>query len=167
MKTLVLIAGAFFMLSSLQAQDNKNYWSQDKVNDFVLDAQSKNLLLAALAKVGKEKATSQAVKDLARMEEQEHMKTKNTLERSVTVAIPVTMNPDDVKEVDRIKQKSGDDLDKELVDAFVKYHEKAINAFDDAKDHLQEASLRKWVTDQLPMEKEHLERAKDLKNRID
>lgn len=75
---------------------------------------------------------------------------------------------DDDDDFERLSKLSGAEFDRAYLEVMVDEHEKAIRALEDkAGDNDEHADVREWATKTLPGVKQHLERAKSLRERLD
>lgn len=69
---------------------------------------------------------------------------------------------------ERLSKLSGAEFDRAYLDLMVGGHEKAVRALEDkANDNGEHADVREWATKTLPEVKQHLERARNLRERLD
>lgn len=69
---------------------------------------------------------------------------------------------------ERLSKLSGAGFDRAYLDLMVDEHEKAVSALEDkARDDDEHADVKEWAAKTLPEVKQHLERAKTLRERLD
>ena len=118
-----------------------------------------------------ERASNPAVKDFAQMMVRDHTKAAADL-REVATATNVQL--DTASELDRHHENlqkdlatlSGPEFDRKYVDAMVDGHEKAVNEIEKKVDS-DNPQLKQWATQTLPVVRQHLERAKQLKETLE
>lgn len=71
-------------------------------------------------------------------------------------------------EVERLSKLSGAEFDRAYLDLMVDEHEDAIDALEEkANDNDEHADVKEWATKTLPEVRQHLERARTLRERLD
>lgn len=75
---------------------------------------------------------------------------------------------DDDDEFERLSKLSGAEFDRAYLDLMVDEHEDAIDALEEkANDNDEHADVKEWATRTLPEVRQHLERARTLRERLD
>jgi putative membrane protein len=114
-----------------------------------------------LAKMAREKATSDQVKQLARRLETDHTKTNQelmTLAKGIDVTLPTTMPEANKTKVENLEKLSGAAFDKAYAQQMVEDHQKTIAMF---KQHANspQAEVKQFVSKTLPALEQHLKMA--------
>jgi putative membrane protein len=69
---------------------------------------------------------------------------------------------------ERLSKLSGQEFDKAYLDLMVEEHEEAVNALEGkASDNDEHADVKEWASKTLPEVRNHLDRAKQLRERLD
>jgi putative membrane protein len=138
-------------------------WVQDQLADG--DAEVK------LGRLAQERGASADVRAFGAMMVEKHTMAGTELKRIATrrnVAPKPDAHDDHDDLFDRLSKLSGEEFDRVYLDAMVDEHKDAIEALEDksgAKD--EHADVIEWATKTLPAVKQHLERAKSLRERLD
>jgi putative membrane protein len=139
--------------------------------DFIADLAENGRAEIELGKMAAERASSPRVKDFAQMLVRDHTKAAADL-RDVAAAANVQL--DTASELDRdhenlqkdLAKLSGQEFDRKYVDAMVDGHEKAVSEIEKKVDS-DNPQLKQWATQTLPVVRQHLERAKQLKETLE
>ena len=137
--------------------------------DFIVDQLEDGQAEIALARLATERATNPQVKEFAQMMVTDHQAAGDELGR---IAIAGNINPP--AELDRdhknlqedLMKLSGRDFDKKYIDAMVDEHQEAVNELEKKMDS-SNPEVRTWATKTLPKVREHLEKAKQIKQTLD
>jgi putative membrane protein len=82
------------------------------------------------------------------------------------IAQPKTLTEERTDAVDKMQGLSGGAFDREFVNVMVQDHQKAVGAFRQEVDIAQNADVRDYAKNMLPMLERHLKDARDLQNEI-
>lgn len=138
-------------------------WVQDQLADG--DAEVK------LGRLAQERGASADVRAFGAMMVEKHTMAGTELKRIATrhnVAPEPDAHDDHDDLFDRLSKLSGEEFDRVYLDAMVDAHKDAIDALEDKAGKKDEhADVIEWATKTLPEVKQHLERAKSLRERLD
>lgn len=149
---------------------NEQKFDNTKMEDdskFAVDAANSGMTEVQLSQVALKNASSQDVKNFAQRMIEDHGKANEELKATAAqknITLPVAPDEDKQKMIDDMSAKTGSDFDKDYMDQMVEDHNKAIDLFQDEADNGKDADLRMWANGKLPLLKEHLEMAKNIKD---
>ncbi len=137
--------------------------------NFAQTAAGANMAEINLARLAKQKATNEQVKEYAQMVETDH---QNSLERiqgimrDLNMTPPSGIDPKHQDTYDRLSKLSGNRFDSEFMRVMVEEHQKAVQDFQQAANTVQNAELKKYAQDMLPKLGQHLNQAQQISNRL-
>lgn len=143
---------------------------EDDSRDFVKTAASSGRMEVELGKLAQEKAQDQQVKDFAQKLVNEHQQANNKLKNIASnqnINVPQQMKDDHKNKVEDLREKSGQEFDKEYMDIVVNAHEDDISEFEDAQDDVKNQELKSWISSTLPNLRNHLEEAKRIQDNLE
>jgi putative membrane protein len=164
--------------------------------NFVSDQLSDGMAEIELAKVARDHAASQDVKQFAQMMIDDHTKAGDQLKQIATGnSIPIDTQIDDKQQnlMDKLSKLNGADFDKEYMSAMVDDHQDAVRDVRSRVDENRSAtdrltgknpenpaavkpeqsdnrltmSINEWAANTLPTVEQHLDRAKEIKDNVD
>ena len=164
--------------------------------NFVSDQLSDGMAEIELAKVARDHAASQDVKQFAQMMIDDHTKAGDQLKQIATSnSIPVDTKIDDKHQnlMDKLSKLNGGDFDKEYMSAMIDDHQDAVSDLRSRVDENRSAtdrltgknpenpaavkpeqsdnrvtmSINEWAANTLPTVEQHLDRAKQIKDHVD
>lgn len=159
------------VVSSTDADTNKMGTNTSTINSMPVDSATSEFVAASaaggmmeieLAKVAKDKAKSQRVKDFAAMLLSDHTAAANELKSTAAgnnIAVPASMGEEHQKHVDMMSKKSGAQFDKDYMNMMVIDHKKDIDAFKKASANLSNDAIKSYATRTLPVLQKHLDSA--------
>lgn len=142
----------------------------DDTREFVTEAASGGMMEVELGKLAQEKATNQQVKDFGAMMVKDHGQANEKLKsiaQSKNIQLPAAMNEDHQEHVNKLRNLSGQEFDREYVNLMVEDHEEDISKFEDMQSDVQDQELKQWVDSTLPTLRTHKERIDQIKNTMD
>jgi putative membrane protein len=167
----LLIAGLSVLLTqgiSLAQDQQKGAANRSALNasdqKFIMDAAKGGHHEVEFAKLGTQKATNSAVKDLAQRLLDDHTKANTELEaiaKDKGITLPKSHPPDPVHT--KLSGMSGAAFDKEFVNQAIMDHQKDIAAFEKESKSGADAQVRDFATKTLPTLRAHLDQAKAIK----
>ena len=132
---------------------------------FLVDAMEGNLAEIQLAQLAQQKASSQAVKELAQTIQQHHEAANAKLTSVATEAAaannPTTLKPQHKQLHDRLSKLEGAEFDRMYASEMVKEHQKDIQKYQKASTQLRHDGLKAYATETLPTLKKHLDMARN------
>lgn len=141
--------------------EDKGTGQDDDSNDFAVKAANGGMLEMEVARLAREKAQNNDVKEFAAMMLNDHQKANDELKALAgrkNITLPARLGDDEQKHVDELAKLTGSAFDKKYVDLMVDDHEEDIKLFQNAADHVDDADLKAFATKTLPTLQKHLER---------
>ncbi|AHM61010.1 hypothetical protein D770_13780 [Flammeovirgaceae bacterium 311] len=138
--------------------------------EFVNEAASGGMMEVELGKLAQEKATNQQVKDFGGMMVKDHGQANDRLKsiaQNKNIQLPTAMNEEHQEHVNRLRNLSGQEFDREYVNLMVEDHEEDISKFESMQGDVQDQELKQWIDSTLPTLRTHKERIDQIKNTID
>jgi putative membrane protein len=154
-----------------QAQDvnDSTAMTNEQDADFAVKAADAGLAEVELGKLALEKATDQRVKDFAKKMVDDHQRANDELMTIATrhnITLPPVISEEHADKQRKLMEKSGEEFDREYIDAMVKDHNKVVSLFEDASSDARNADLQAFASKTLPTLKKHHEEAKALQDSI-
>lgn len=145
--------------------------SADVDRDWVQDQLAEGDAEVKLGRLAQERGGSADVRAFGAMMVEKHTMAGTELKR-VATRHDVAPRPDVHDEhddlFDRLSKMSGEEFDRAYLDAVVDEHKEAIDALEDKAGKKDEhADVIEWAAKTLPEVKQHLERARSLRERLD
>jgi putative membrane protein len=81
--------------------------------------------------------------------------------------VPQMMLEDHQNKMEDLREKSGQEFDKEYMSAVIDMHEKDIDKFEDMRDEVQDPELQSWVENTLASMRQHLQEAEQIKEQVE
>lgn len=137
--------------------------------EFVTDVAAANMAELAVHKAALAHSTNKEVKDAAKHMEADHKKLGESAAayaKKNNITLPGDANNEDKADLAEMEKKTGSDFDKAYADHLVSAHEKLIKKFEDNDGKRTDAELNKWILDNLPTLRMHLDMAKGLKEKL-
>jgi len=132
---------------------------------FLTDALEENQAEIQLAELAQQKASSQAVRELAQTIQQHHEQANTKLTSIASEAAAGNnappLKPQHKQLHDRLSKLEGAEFDRMYASEMVKEHQKDIQKYQKASTQLQHAGLKAYATETLPTLKKHLDMARN------
>jgi putative membrane protein len=145
--------------------------SEDVDRGWVLEQLADGDAEVRLGRLAQERAASADVRAFGAMMVEKHTMAGTELKRIATrhnITTPADANDGHQDVFARLSKLSGPEFDRAYLDAMVEEHEEAVEALDDkAGKNDEHADVREWAARTLPEVKRHLERARDLRQRLE
>jgi len=145
--------------------------SADVDRNWVNDQLAAGDMDVRLGRLAQERGSSADVRAFGAMMVEKHTMAGTELKR-IASRHDVTRDDRDKNEgkehFEHLSKLTGKEFDTEYLDLMVDAHERAVSALEDkARDDDEHADVREWAAKTLPEVKQHLERAKSLRERLD
>lgn len=153
---LVLAVGASAQAGKLSKADRM----------FIMKAAEGNLLEIRLAEMAFKKGQGEAVKKFAERLVRDHTKAYEELKKvakKLGVTVPTKLNAKEQNEIEKFAKLKGAQFDKAYAPFMVQEHTTDVAKFKMESKKVQNADLRRWVEQTLPVLEEHLQMARKLK----
>ncbi len=151
-------------------KEQKGAGAEDDDGDFAVKAANGSMLEMEVARLAREKAQSNDVKEFAAMMMADHQKANDELKALAgrkNITLPARLGEDEQKHVDELAKLSGAEFDKKYVDLMVEDHEGDVKLFKEAADDSEDADLKAFAAKQLPTLQKHLERITTIDKNMD
>lgn len=151
------------------AKANMTDTTKTDKDSFIMKAASGGLMEVKLGEYAEKNAATKAVKDFGRRMVKDHSKANAELKALAAkkdITLPTELNEDHQKMWDDLTKKTGKDFDKEYMSQMVDDHETDVKEFQDASENEKDADLKTWAGKTLPVLKQHLELAKNVKDKL-
>lgn len=138
-------------------------------NEFVVKAASGGLMEVQLGEMAAKQATTTAVKEFARMIVKDHSQVNDELKSlaaSKNISIPTTPGEDHMEHINKMREKTGTDFDKDYISLMVDDHKGDVFDFEKAAQNAKDPDVRAFASKYVPTLKSHLERAKTVKDNL-
>jgi putative membrane protein len=138
--------------------------------DFIADQIADGQAEVELARLAQQRAANAQVKEFAQMMVRDHTQAASELKQVAAKhnIQPATGDHNDHNDVrERLGKLKGAEFDREYINAMVDDHQKAVSAIEDKADDNENSEVKQWAAKTLPTVRQHLERAKQLKESLD
>jgi putative membrane protein len=184
MKTRIFISTAFICLIALACNNstydnNKRdtgdtrkgdtYLENKGDGDFVNEAAMGSMMEVELGNVAISNASSQRVKDFGQQMVTDHTKAGQELKNLVAgqnMAVPTALDDDKQKKINDMKQKTGNDFDKDYMDMMVNDHKKDVDKFRKESTDGNDSTIKVWAGNTLPTLEHHLQMAESIQSEL-
>lgn len=133
--------------------------------EFMVAAANDGMTEIQLGQVAQKKIKNARIGSFASMIISDHTQAGNELKAlagNKNVTLPDSLSASSRKDVDKLSRKSGAAFEKDYLDMMVSAHQKAVSSFQDELGKVQNADLRQWITNTLPVLQTHLDSARVL-----
>lgn len=155
--------------AALNANNSGKAMIDADTKDFANKAATGGMAEVELGKLAEQRATSQQVKDFAKMMVNDHTLANNnfkTLATSKSIELPSSVTDDQRKDIDALSKKSGKDFDKAYVDMMVDDHKATITEFKTAEGKVSDNDVKSFITLTLPTLQKHLDAIQAIKSKM-
>jgi len=158
-------------LSNLEVDDNTILVVEnDKDSKFMMNATEIQMELISLGKLAQRKGTSDHVKELGKMMEDDHTKILveiQAMAHSKSDSISTSDSKDSRDAYEELDNKTGNEFGKAYSKMVVDHHKDAIKLFEDAASDSNDEEIRNWASSQLSGLKTNLQHAEACKAKCD
>ncbi|MBC7487663.1 MAG: DUF4142 domain-containing protein [Cytophagaceae bacterium] len=133
---------------------------------FAVGAADGGMLEVELAKFAETNASSEVVKEFSKHILEDHSKANEELKAlalSKSISLPEALSEKNLKEVDKLRKKTGEEFDKDYIDFMVSDHKEDIEDFEKEAEKGNDPELKAFASSKLPTLKHHLQMAEDAK----
>jgi putative membrane protein len=167
MKTFVVTAGIALVAAgiSLAAEKEKSAGKSNADAMFIKKAANGGMTEVELGKIAAKNGQKDEVKSFGERMVKDHGKANDDLKSvasKMNVELPDKVNAKHQATIDKFSKMSGESFDAAYAKAMVKDHQKDIAEFEEAQGKVKNEDLKKFISDTIPMMKEHLEMAEKL-----
>lgn len=146
----------------------------DGDRDFVEEHLAMGHAEVELGRLAEERATHADVKEFAAMMVREHQAAGEELKRIASGAAASTTTPmrnevdEELAELrEEMSKLTGRDFDRRYIDEMIEDHEDAIDDLENKAERASHPEVKAWAAKTLPSVRQHLERAKSIKETLD
>jgi putative membrane protein len=167
-KTLVLTLGTVFLAVAVSfGAEKEKAAGAGKSTDaaFIKKAANGGMTEVELGKIAAKNGTKDEVKSFGERMVKDHGKANDDLKSvaaKMNAEVPDKVNAKHQAMIDKFSKMSGESFDTAYVKAMVKDHEKDIAEFEKAQGEVKNEDLKKFISDTIPVMKEHLEMAQKM-----
>ena len=168
MKTFFLTVGCVGAMGALAfAADKEKSESAKSSADaaFIKKAANGGMTEVELGKIAAKNGTKDDVKSFAERMVKYHGKANDDLKSvasKMNVDVPDKVNAKHQATIDKFSKMSGESFDSAYIKEMVKDHKKTVADFESAQGEVKNEDLKKFITDTLPVLKEHYEMVQKL-----
>lgn len=142
--------------------------------DFVEERLEMGNAEVELGRIAQERATHPDVKAFAQELVRDHQAAGEELRRIATTAnpnFPATVDDEAREELTELREEmaklTGRDFDRRYIDEMIDDHQDAVDDLEDKAENASHAEVRAWAAKTLPTVRQHLERARSLKEALE
>lgn len=159
------------------SKDMANNQNNEKFKDnpikedaqFAVAAADGGMLEVELGKLAQSNASSQLVKDFGNKIIEDHSKANEEMKAialSKSITLPEALSESNLKKVDKLSKKTGEEFDKDYIDLMVSDHKEDISAFEKEAEKGNDAEIKTYASGKLPTLKHHLQMAEEAKEAL-
>jgi putative membrane protein len=137
----------------------------DHASQFITDVIQTNNAEIKFGQAAQSMGSTQTVRDFGKMLVDDHTKANaqaSQIAKSMNVAVPTGIKPDDMAAYNMATGMKGADFDKDFASAMVKGHQKAVDMFQQEVDSGDPAQVTDFAKQTLPTLQKHLKTAQSL-----
>jgi putative membrane protein len=146
----------------------------DGDRDFVEEHLEMGNAEVELGRIAQERATHPDVKAFAQELVRDHQAAGEELRRIATTAnpnFPATIDDEAREELTELREEmaklTGRDFDRRYIDEMIDDHQEAVDDLEDKAENASHSEVRAWAAKTLPTVRQHLERARALKESLE
>ena len=173
-KTFIFAAGAAAVLAlisavSFAAEKEKSAEAGKSSVDakFIKKAANGGMTEVEMGQIAAKKGQKDEVKSFGERMVKDHGKANDDLKSvasKMNVDVPDKVNANHQSAIDKFSKMSADSFDAAYVKEMVKDHKNDIAEFERAQNEVKNEDLKKFISDTIPMMKEHLEMAEKIQS---
>ena len=163
MKTFFLTMGLALAVATVAFGAETEKSSADTA--FIRKAANGGMTEVELGKIAEKNGTKAEVKEFGESMVKDHGKANDDLKSvasKMNVEVPEKVNAKHQATIDKLSKMSGESFDKAYAKQMVQDHKKTVADFESAQSNVKNEDLKKFITDTLPVLKEHLEMAQKM-----
>jgi putative membrane protein len=171
-KTLIFTVGAAVVIAltsaiSFAAEKEESAGTGKSSTDakFIKKAARGGMMEVELGKIAAKNGQKEDVKSFGERMVKDHGKANDDLKgvaEKLNVNVPDKVNAKHQATIDKFSKMSGESFDAAYVKEMVKDHKKDIAEFEKAESEVKNEDLKKFISDTIPVMKEHLEMAQKM-----
>jgi putative membrane protein len=152
-----------------QSKDSTKFWDKTQIENFVVKAANMSLFEVHMGDTASKKASSQQVRDYAKLMISDHSNAIQTLRPAIMdlgIKLPDSLDKKSTDIISNISKKDSTSFDKEYIKQMVKDHKGDISEFEKAEKNLPPGALKTWVSTTLPVLRKHLMKAEEIEKSL-
>jgi len=152
-----------------QMTDNKTSGVSEDDASFAVMAADAGMTEVELGKVALSRSANDEVKKYAQMMVDDHTAANNKLlsiAAAKMITLPSSVSDEHKKHIDEMSKMSGKEFDKAYIDMMVNDHNKVVDAFRNENERTNDAELKSFTAETLPVLTKHQEQAKALQEKM-
>lgn len=141
----------------------------EKDADRMVELSGMNLYEVQASSDAASRATTAEVKKIANMMVEAHSKMATDMQQlagSKGVALPADLPNDKLGELNRLKEKTGLDYDKEYLDQMKNAHEQVLRKLENTAEKTEDAEVRDFANKSIPEIRSHLDMIESTRNSV-
>ncbi|MEO6681875.1 MAG: DUF4142 domain-containing protein [Ginsengibacter sp.] len=154
---------------SITDQNRETASLDNSAQKFAEKAAMGSMMEIEAGKIAAEKATNPDVKALAQKMVDDHSKISDDLKAvaaSKNMVLPTMLSESQQKDLNDLREKTGNEFDKAFVNMMVDDHKDDVDAFQDAADKLDDPDIKNFAINTLPILQKHLASVQEIEKRI-
>lgn len=149
-------------------QNNEKFKDSPLKDDaqFAVAAADGGMLEVELGKLSQTNASSDIVKQFGKQIVEDHSKANEDMKAlalSKGIKLPEALSEKNLKKVDELSKKTGEEFDKDYIDFMVSDHKEDIKDFEKEAEKGNDPEIKAFASDKIPTLKHHLQMAEDTK----
>lgn len=152
---------------ALAQRSNQQLTQNDR--EFLKQAAQVNVSEQRLSEIATNKASNQQVQQFAQQLKQDHQSAEQNLSRiaqQVNMQLPKEAEQARQRKIQELQSLSGEQFDRQFVSHIIDEHQKTINRYENQAQQASNPQVKQYAQNQLPVLRDHLERAKDLQQQV-
>jgi putative membrane protein len=153
--------------SSVQTSMENTQNTENPDKDFAMKAAQGGMMEVKLGELAQSKAKTTEGKNFGKHMVDDHSKANDELKaiaQRKNISLSTSLDEETQKKYDEFTKKNADDFDKDYIDFMVKDHKEDISHFEKEASNGQDADLKNWASQKLPVLKHHLEMAENAQS---
>lgn len=152
---------------SIIEQNEETATIDNRAQEFAEEAAMGNMMEIEASKIALTQASHADVKAFAQQIIDDHTKVTEDLKRIAStknMMLPTMLSESQQKDLNDLREKTGNDFDQKYVSMMVNDHKDDVDDFRDAADKLDDADLKTFAINTLPVLQKHLASIQEIEN---
>ena len=154
---------------SISERNEETATIDNSAQEFAEEAALGNMMEIEASKIALSQASHPDVKAFAQQIIDDHTKVAEDLNRIAStknMMLPTMLSESQQKDLNDLREKTGNDFDKKYVSRMVNDHKDDVDDFRDAADNLNDADLKTFAVNTLPILQKHLASIQEIENKL-
>lgn len=155
-------------LDSTTLTDNNGLFGKSDA-DLVVEGAASGMAELEAARLAKDKASNPQVKEYAAQLVKDHEAVNaalKTVAAAKGITLPNTVKDAQQKDLTDLREKTGNDFDKEFMKMMENMHQDDVNRLEKLAEKADDAEIRNFAASNLPQMRNHLEKAKSIRENL-